>query len=347
MTKESAVRHDLVEDELLRIFEELLKIEGIGRNECFFELGGHSLLAAQLIARIRKRLGAVLPLSVLFEDTPESDGRQPATAAYLAERIHELLDGPAVSATPDPAGAVPLRRQGTGAPLFCVHPAGGEITGFRELAAHLGADRPVYGLHALGAADDADTEVESLATRHLERIRAVQPHGPYALLGWSMGAAIAFEMAGRLREQGESVELLALLDGYLGADLPEYRPLAEDRALQGFVQRAFGLTAAQASGTETVEDPQLLARLTRFESHTRALLRYRPARPVERVLLVFAAAGDPVYQHQAADSWQEFTEAPVEPLRTPGDHFSMFTEPHVRELAALVTAALPTPGESA
>ncbi|MFI6151647.1 alpha/beta fold hydrolase [Kitasatospora sp. NPDC051170] len=345
MTKDSAVRHDLVEDELLRIFEELLKIDGIGRNECFFELGGHSLLAAQLIARIRKRLGAVLPLSVLFEDTPESDGRRPATAAYLAERIHELLDGAAGSIPSD--GAVPLRRQGTGTPLFCVHPAGGEITGFRELAAHLGTDRPVYGLHALGAADDADTSVEALATRHLERIRAVQPHGPYALLGWSMGAAIAFEMAGRLREQGESVELLALLDGYLGADLPEYRPLAQDKELQGFVQRAFGLTAAQASGAEAVEDPQLLARLTRFESHTRALLRYRPARPVERASLVFAAAGDPAYQRQAADSWQEFTEAPVEPLRTPGDHFSMFTEPHVRELAALVTAALPVPGETA
>ena len=42
-----------------------------------------------------------------------------------------------------------------------------------------------------------------MAGRYLDEVRARQPAGPYHLGGWSMGGAIAVEMARRLRESGE------------------------------------------------------------------------------------------------------------------------------------------------
>src|SRR5205823_11996474 len=47
---------------------------------------------------------------------------------------------------------------------------------------------------------------------HLEAVRALQPRGPYVLGGWSFGGLVAFEMASKLRELGQEVAFLALLD---------------------------------------------------------------------------------------------------------------------------------------
>ncbi|KAG0205322.1 hypothetical protein BGX31_003004, partial [Mortierella sp. GBA43] len=53
------------ENDVAQIWEELLNIERVGRNDNFFALGGHSLLAVRLMNRIAT-FGAQLPLSAIF-----------------------------------------------------------------------------------------------------------------------------------------------------------------------------------------------------------------------------------------------------------------------------------------
>jgi acyl carrier protein len=53
---------------LAEIWQELLKVDGIGVEENFFELGGHSLLVLQVMARIRRRFGLELAVRTLFEE---------------------------------------------------------------------------------------------------------------------------------------------------------------------------------------------------------------------------------------------------------------------------------------
>ncbi|HEV7508685.1 MAG TPA: amino acid adenylation domain-containing protein [Thermoanaerobaculia bacterium] len=56
-----------VEEALVEIWAESLKIARVGVQDNFFELGGHSLLATQVITRIRERLRVDVPLIALFQ----------------------------------------------------------------------------------------------------------------------------------------------------------------------------------------------------------------------------------------------------------------------------------------
>jgi thioesterase domain-containing protein len=122
-------------------------------------------------------------------------------------------DAPAPS---DPAGKTlaVLQPKGRKPPLFLVHGVGGEIVNFHSLVRHLGEDLPVYGLQApLEDEDtDADALVEETAATYLHAIRGVQPRGPYRLAGYSFGATVAYEMARRLRADGEAVSFLGCID---------------------------------------------------------------------------------------------------------------------------------------
>jgi amino acid adenylation domain-containing protein len=91
-----------IEQAVARIWQQLLKLERVGRHDQFFELGGHSLLAAQLAARVRHELGREVTLRVLFQ--------HPTLAAFAA----------AVDAATRSVGSaiVPIGRTGPLAPSF-------------------------------------------------------------------------------------------------------------------------------------------------------------------------------------------------------------------------------------
>jgi amino acid adenylation domain-containing protein len=195
---------DAVEAELAAIWAAVLGRGDVGRDDSFFDLGGHSLAAVRLMARIRERFGRELPLAVLY---------RAATIERLAVLLRAGSAPAARSALVEltPAAAGPGSR--VARPLFCVHPAGGNVLCYAELARALGPDQPLYGLQLADPAPLGPVPtVETMAARYLEELPAVAPAGPYALGGWSLGGAIAYEMARQLRAAGEAVELLALID---------------------------------------------------------------------------------------------------------------------------------------
>src|SRR5579863_396472 len=118
------------------------------------------------------------------------------------------------SATPTVEGhVVALRTSRAGLPLFCFPGAGGNIHIFGELIAALPNGGPVYGIDMEWLCDvKGDFTVEQMATFYLKVVRGVQKNGPYHFCGYSFGGLVAYEMAKRLKDQGESVKLLALLD---------------------------------------------------------------------------------------------------------------------------------------
>jgi thioesterase domain-containing protein len=109
---------------------------------------------------------------------------------------------------------IPLQSKGSRSPLFCIHPGSGLSWSYVELSKHLGTDQPLYGLQACGfdGGGPLAPTIDAMASDYLRQIRRIQPRGPYHLLGWSFGGYVAHSMAAQLKQQGEKVALLALLD---------------------------------------------------------------------------------------------------------------------------------------
>jgi acyl carrier protein len=188
-----------VERQLTAIWQELLGIDHIERDQNYFDLGGDSSLAVHLFVQIENVFGVKLPIFTLFEAP---------TVAELAQVLSRDIA---------PAGWNPLvaiQPKGTRTPFFCMHGAGGNVLIYRELSKLLGDDQPFYGLQSQGLDGDAQplTKIEDMAALYVKEIRRVQPTGPYLLGGYCLGGTIAYEVAQQLRAQGQDVALLALLD---------------------------------------------------------------------------------------------------------------------------------------
>jgi amino acid adenylation domain-containing protein len=188
----------LIEQELARIWEDLLSVRPIGVDDDFFDLGGHSLLAVQMVHRIAQACGQRLPLTSLLAGP---------TIKHLAEalRIQRVEENRSLLVKVQPGGSK--------TPIFFLH---GDFRrgGFYclTLARCLGPDQPFYALapHGLNGSAVPDS-VEAMAASYIQMVREVQPQGPYLLGGFCNGGTVALEMAQQLRREGEDVSLVVLV----------------------------------------------------------------------------------------------------------------------------------------
>ena len=213
--------HEKTEHVMHAIVAELLGHDRFGREDDIFALGLHSLLAMRLIARIKKAYGVELPLRTLIEYP---------TVASLAQRIDLLQDALHLLGVPEPIELV--NATGTKPPLFFFH---GDVTAdglySHRVASMMGADQPIYLVSPHGTAGlPLYASTEEMARDYYDRIRAVQPSGPYRVGGLCLGGLVAFEIARMLRAQGEIVDRVVLVN--TGAS--PHRPL---RWLDGMIRR--------------------------------------------------------------------------------------------------------------
>ncbi|MCT6778052.1 amino acid adenylation domain-containing protein [Streptomyces sp. CS7] len=353
---------DAYEHALAELLGELLQLPVPGVHDNIFDLGGTSLTAMRLVVLIEQRYGVTVPLSE-FISAP--------TVAQLADRLRSG----GVSTEFDPL--VPIRSGGDRRPAFFVHPMGGNVLCYVRFAKYLRDDQPLYALQAAGV--DAGTEplrsVEEIAAGYIEAVRRVQPEGPYVIGGWSFGGFVAFEMARQLRDAGQEVARLVLLD--TTALNPGRRLTTDDDALLGWffwellwLQRG-GDSPLEAipSGLGTLEEKfGFIARLAVeegvlpagstgavvrrlfhvYEANWRAAFAYRPAPVDQDMTLVHASEPLPEVldsMHTAIESlhrdptngWRERTRGELTVIDVPGDHLTIMEEPHVAHLAQVVT----------
>ena len=216
-----------LETDLARLWAELLGRNSLSIHDDFFAIGGHSLLAIQLLGRLRGKFGVDVPVRRLF-DTPTIAGVAQFIAAHL----------PTPPEPRPPQSLIGLQRGHPGQRPFFLVPGGWgaeiEFLVYAQLKLHLGPDLPIFGLKARGSAgvEKPHRSVREMVVDYVEEIRTVQPRGPYLLGGECIGGVLAYEMARRLEELGEKVDLLVLLDTARPnqAALRQFR--AEERATE-------------------------------------------------------------------------------------------------------------------
>jgi acetoacetyl-CoA synthetase len=182
------------------IWERVLSRAPIRVDEDFFELGGDDASAEQLFREIGQEFGRALPPPVIY--------LTPTIASLVA--LLEKQDLPTLP-------PLVILKSGTGwPPIFLAHGIGGSVFDFFQLLKNVRAAQPIYGLQARGVtgADRPLDRIEDMAQYHLEAIRGIQPHGPYFLVGYSLGGLVMLEIAQRLKKAGEEIALLALLETY-------------------------------------------------------------------------------------------------------------------------------------
>jgi thioesterase domain-containing protein/acyl carrier protein len=347
---------DTLEHALARVWEEVLEVGPVGVRDDFFALGGHSLLAVRLMAKVEERLGRSLPLTALFTASTVE-----GMAALLREGSAE---GPASNLIPLQARA----SQDSRPPFFWVHPAGGDVLCYAQLARHLGGDQPIYGIQARGFNSDEEppSRLEEIAALYIDEIRRAQPAGPYFLGGWSLGGQVAFEMARQLRALGATVALLAVVDtmpslgvsdredgpeqtdvdylldiaAYVGnfwGRNPEVSPehlasLSPEGQIAYVAERLAAIDFLPPGTGET----QLRRVLKVYRANVRALRAYQAGAYTDGLTLL-RAEERPDLPGAFADTdlgWKQIVRGPVDVHTVPGNHLTLMAEPNVHVLAA-------------
>jgi thioesterase domain-containing protein/acyl carrier protein len=336
---------DSLETSLQQIWAEVLgrRNINISVSDNFFDIGGHSIKAVLVSARISRAFQKEIPVRLIFDKPTIKE-----QASFV--RGDANLNSP--------GSLVPIQRAGSRQPIFCVHPFFGLAHCYQEMSRLLGPDQPFYGLQCYGLETDQAplSTIPQMAKFYLDDIRTVQPHGPYQLAGWSMGALIAYELAGQLAAEGETVSFLGLFEGHVpqytgqpsAPSRNEWEKLVDEREAENFRYMAKQVPTSE----EEVSDPSLrmgrylaeftqapvefsreqFSRLSRIIAINQlAVESYRPGSYPGNVNL-FRVPGQA--DAERSYGWAEIVRGELKIFEVPGTHDGFMSAPSVNVIAS-------------
>jgi len=348
---------DELESSLVAIWEDVLGIKPIGIRTPFFKLGGYSLMIVRLFARINKVLGTSLPITTIFN-------------APTVEQLADIVRGRAYYSS-----LVPVQTQGTRPPFFMIH----SYLLYQGIPNVMGSDHPFYGLRELDT-DAEDMTVEQRAATYLDAMRSIQPHGPYYIGGWCAAGPLAVETARQITASGEKVGFVVLFDSWrpgYAAELAREQAGSPEMSLRARLHRKFRFHKSQwrnLSGSQraryvaTVFGNKLAAVRNRFYlknwaiaewfcgkfglqlphfmhnvslTTLNSLKEYRGVEPYSGSLTLIRAKEAP-YIPGAKEhcGWDAIVKGGVNVFWAPGNHESMFLDPHLEKVGELLRASL-------
>jgi thioesterase domain-containing protein len=273
---------------------------------------------------------------------------------------------------------VKIQPHGTRPPLIGINNTGI----YYGLAKCLGADQPVISLQLFDPSVPTATlpdSLEGIAAGYVSLIRRVQPQGPYELMGWCAAGALAFEISRQLEEQHQAVSHVFLIDSWVPRyfeRLPALRGFVGDYSLRWqFVADDWRkYRRGKQSLSEFFENRVLVKNLRRWLNRSREvpvaasqsdasnletydawllgylqkLTRVYEPKKVSTRLTIIRSTKEPTGWFFKEDAgWRDFSAQPADVVYVEGNHFTMFAEPGVVQLAAHIGAAIAAPGTAA
>ncbi|KAE8167838.1 hypothetical protein BDV40DRAFT_128844 [Aspergillus tamarii] len=343
------------------IVEELADLLGLSRDDIgidtdLLELGLTSVTLIQFQHRLHAKMvlnGMITLATIMAHHTVQS-------LAEACQQHQQYIP------------AVALQTKGGKAPIWLVHPAAGEALIFINLAKLIN-DRPVYAFRARGLVPGETyfTSIDECVRTYYDAVKKLQPRGPYAILGYSYGAMLAFELAKTLEKEGDQVQFLASLNRppYVSAPLQEVKwtdCLLNISYFLGLLSRAsFRDLLPQLHGVPKKEatirlieiaDPARLAALGldkyRLEQWINVAFslqdigrNYDPQGSVAHMdvfhcdPLEFLNVTPQVWQQRLA-SWETFSRQKINFFHVPGEHFTVLGPVNVQTFLKRLNEAL-------
>jgi thioesterase domain-containing protein len=229
-----------------------------------------------------------------------------------------------------------INGKGGKTPLFLVHPIGGSIFWYKRMSEYLDYDRPIFGIQDPGLESNEFCfhSLEEMAAYYVNAIQSIQPNGPYLLGGASFGTTVVVEMAKQLQEQGEMVHAILSYDGWA-----YYPSLQSDEANFRKIMDEQNSRLLKNNSDIHIENFEFLLKL---QWHREQMLMQYKLPMIEAKFILFKAQKlSKTFQYIADFNWWDsFTTRPIDLHLVPGDHESMFSEPHVRVLSHKINEAL-------
>ncbi len=217
--------------------------------------------------------------------------------------------------------------------------------------------------------------LEDIAARYVELIGRVQPQGPYQLMGWCVAGSLAFEIARQLKECGKEVDNLFLIDSWVPRYFARQPPLrlsdrgdyslrwqliladwrkvvAGEQSFSAFLsnrmvvknrRHLFGrigllrmphIDAPKREDTLETYDQWLLGYLQTITA------RYEPRRFPIRITLLRSREEPTGWFFQRDAGWAAFSSEALDLVFVDGNHFTMFKQPGVAEMARHIARSI-------
>jgi amino acid adenylation domain-containing protein len=304
----------------------------------FFEAGGDSLGMLRLISRLSQQLAVQVTSGELFLHS---------TPRRMAARLEQLLAG-----TTQPRHLLSLRKGHGTTAVVLVHPMGGDLAPYGRLAHHLNPSVNLFGLQAAGSNTPSYESVAQRCAAYVDELMGAW-RGPLILGGYSLGGALALEMADQLRRAGRTVPLVLLLDAPLprphrrGWDKLRHRATElwrfswRDRRIWLMEQLSHRLVAARDDAQDYGEAGAVI------DTHGMQLLveqtlRWQPPLYDGKVLLFRADRNLRGYPNPMGTlGWDRYC-TDLQVLGLPCNHTQILVEPQVLRIAADIEALLGT-----
>jgi amino acid adenylation domain-containing protein len=333
-----------LEEYVCEVFADVLGVDSVGPEDDFFALGGHSLLAVRVVARLKER-----GISFAVRDM------------FAAPTASSLIGRTSMSSLRDVLGVLlPIRKQGEALPVFCMPPGGGLSWCYLPMAKFAPSGIPLYALQARGLDGKGDfaTSLTEYAEDCIEQIRAVQPSGPYRLLGWSFGAMLAHQVAIQLQTLGEEVSALIMMDGYphphrnpdagsVDGDgevgppglepMPASDPDAQLQALIDDIRRGAGPLGADLGAS----DDEWLHIARHMQNHKKIVAEHAYGRFDGNVLLLVAQEGRHGYE-PTAGRWESYVTGTISEVAMPCSHQQLVSSEWLGEVWSAIARWMET-----
>ncbi len=303
-----------VEEKLIEIFKNCLGVSDLKLSDSFYEMGGNSLSAILLLEMIKQSFSTNITVADLINNS---------SIDKLTLLINQESKVGAYSCL------VKLKDSENKQPLFLIHPVGGTVFCYQELAKHLSSDYLFYGIQDPGIElNDMHFEhIEQMAKYYLNQIKKVQTKGPYLIGGYSFGTSVAFEIAKQLEDEGAEIRAVLLIDGWaaFSHDLRDYA------IFKNSMERT--LNEMNKYIPETIKNKNHFLSLA--WSRMQLLFQYRPSSVKSKVILFKAQEILPEYLSvdENTNHWQLYAAHLIKVHYVSGNHSTILYNKGAEQIA--------------